>query len=330
VVILQIGQVKLKNPVIAAPMAGITNRTYRILAREAGCGLVCTEMVSDQAILYSNPRTFQMLNIAGEIRPVSVQLFGSNPATMARAAVIVEELGADIIDINMGCPTPKIVKNGEGSALMKNSALAAEIVAAVVSAVEVPVTVKMRKGWDDASVNAVKLAQLVEQAGASAVTVHGRTRMQLYSGRADWSIIGAVKEAVAIPVIGNGDILGPQDAFRMIKETGCDGVMIGRAALGNPWLFTQIVHYLATAELLPAPDPMMKAAMALRHLDLLVEEKGEEGAVREMRKHAAWYVKGLREAARMRDVINQVRSRAEMVELLKKFLNLLAVLVNPC
>ncbi|RJQ28862.1 MAG: tRNA dihydrouridine synthase DusB [Peptococcaceae bacterium] len=327
---MRIGRVKLKNPVIAAPMAGITNRTYRVLAREAGCGLVCTEMVSDQAILYSNPRTFRMLNMAGEARPVSVQLFGSNPATMARAAIIVEELGADIIDINMGCPTPKIVKNGEGAALMKDPVLAAEIVAAVVSRVEAPVTVKMRKGWDDASVNAVKLAQLVERAGASAVTVHGRTRMQLYSGRADWSIIGAVKKAVAIPVIGNGDIFGPQDALRMIRETGCDGVMIGRAALGNPWLFTQTAHYLATAELLPAPDPVTKAAMALRHLDLLVEEKGEEAAVREMRKHAAWYLKGLREAARMRDVINRVRSRVEMVESLKKFLNLLAVLVNPC
>lgn len=314
---MRIGSVRLENPVVAAPMAGITNRTYRILAREAGCGLVCTEMVSDQAILYGNPRTFRMLNIAGETRPVSVQIFGSNPALMARAAAIVEGLGANIIDINMGCPTPKIVKNGEGAALMKSPALAAEIVAAVVSRVKVPVTVKMRKGWDDASVGAVELARLVEQAGASAITVHGRTRAQLYSGRADWEIIGAVKKAVAIPVIGNGDIFSPQDALRMMQQTGCDGVMIGRAALGNPWLFMQAAHYLATGELLPAPGPAVKTAMALRHLDMLVKERGEAEALREMRKHASWYIKYLRGAAQVRDAVNRAGSLVEMVKLLK-------------
>jgi len=314
---LQIGGVVLANPVVAAPMAGITDKAYRILAKEAGCGLVCTEMVSDQALLYGNPKTCLILDITGESRPLSVQIFGSDPGKMADAAEIVESRGADIIDINMGCPTPKIVKNGEGSALMRSPGAAVEIVRAVAGRVKVPVTVKMRKGWDEDSVNAVELAVRVVAAGATALTVHGRTRAQFYSGRADWEIIRAVKRAVSVPVIGNGDIWRPEDASRMINETRCDAVMIARGALGNPWLFARTVHHLRTGEKLPGPGPEERVEMALRHFDLLLRYKGEPVAVREMRKHAAWYIKGLPGAARLRDRINLCRSREELRQALR-------------
>lgn len=313
---LQIGNVVLENPVVAAPMAGITDKAYRILAKEAGCGLVYTEMVSDQALLYGNPKTCRLLDITGEVRPLSVQIFGSNPGYMACAAEIVESRGAGIIDINMGCPTPKIVKNGEGAALMREPGKAVRIVRAVVSRVKVPVTVKMRKGWDENNVNAVELAKRVVDAGAAAVAVHGRTRSQFYSGRADWSIIRDVKQAVGVPVIGNGDIWNPADAGRMLAETGCDAVMIGRGALGNPWLFTRTVHYLQMGELLPEPEPAQRVAVALRHFELLIGFKGEAVAVREMRKHAAWYTRGMAGAARLRDRVNQCRSREELIEVL--------------
>ncbi|MCL6560373.1 MAG: tRNA dihydrouridine synthase DusB [Firmicutes bacterium] len=313
---MRIGPVALDNPVIAAPMAGITDRAYRILAKEAGCGLVCTEMVSDQALLYGNPKTCRILDVSGEVRPVAVQIFGSNPDYMAGAAEIAESRGADIIDINMGCPTPKIVKNGEGSALMKDPPRAAAIVRTVVERVKVPVTVKMRKGWDERSANAVEMAELVVGAGAAAVTVHGRTRAQFYSGKADWEVIAAVKRAVDVPVIGNGDIFHPQDAARMMEQTGCDAVMIGRAGLGNPWIFSRTIHYLRTGTLLPEPDPEEKLRTALRHLDLLIENKGETVAVWEMRKHAAWYTRGLRGAARARDMINKAASRDEIRNIL--------------
>jgi nifR3 family TIM-barrel protein len=318
---LLIGDVELANPVAAAPMAGVTDRAYRILAREAGCGLVFTEMISDQALIYGNPRTRIILEHGGEKGPLAVQIFGSNPDCMARAAEIVAGEGADIIDINMGCPTPKIVKNGEGAALMKNPELAAEIVSRVAARVNVPVTVKMRKGWDDDHVNAVELARLVEAAGAAAVTVHGRTRAQFYSGQADWDIIRRVKEAVGIPVIGNGDVRTPLDARRMLEETGCDGVMIGRASMGNPWIFSRTVHYLATGELLPEPTWEEKIRTALRHLDLLVALKGEHIGVLEMRKHAAWYLKGLRGAARLREKINRAGSVQEMRDILTGILD---------
>lgn len=318
---MKIGPVQLENPVIAAPMAGVTDKAYRILAREAGCGLVCTEMVSDQALLYGNPKTCGLLDISGETGPVSVQIFGSNADYMARAAEIAESRGADLIDINMGCPTPKIVKNNEGSALMRDPLKAAGLVAAVVSRVKVPITVKMRKGWSEDNVNAVELARLVTAAGAAAVTVHGRTRGQFYSGRADWEIIAAVKEAVSVPVIGNGDIWEPPDALAMLRQTGCDAVMIGRAALGNPWIFTRTLYYLKTGELLPGPANAERIAAALRHFDLLVRFKGEKVAVWEMRKHAAWYTRGLRNSARLRESINRCQSKEEIKDTLTLFLS---------
>ncbi|MBM7856042.1 nifR3 family TIM-barrel protein [Desulfohalotomaculum tongense] len=313
---MHIGTVKIANRVISAPMAGVTDRAFRVLAREAGCGLVCTEMVSDQALIYSNPKTMHMVDFRGEPGPLSVQIFGSHVEYMSQAAKIVQQRGADIIDINMGCPAPKIVKNNEGCALMKDPDLAGRIVEAVVKSVSVPVTVKMRKGWDEDSVNAVELARRVVCAGASAVTVHGRTRDQFYSGEADWSIIRQVKEAVDVPVIGNGDIWHPQDAVRMMEETGCDAVMIGRAAMGNPWIFKQTIHYLKTGELLPGPRPEERIKTAIRHLELIVEDKGEKIGVAEMRKHAAWYTKGLPGAARLRRHINQAQTPEELREIL--------------
>lgn len=319
--VLRIGPVQLDNPVISAPMAGITNRAFRILAREAGCGLVCTEMVSDQALLYGNPKTTSLLDLTGEEGPVSMQIFGSEVDYMAEAAEIAESLGGEILDINMGCPTPKIVKNGEGAALMKEPARAAAIVRAVARRVKVPVTVKMRKGWDDSSVNAAELARMVVEAGASAVTVHGRTRSQFYTGKADWGIIAEVKKAVDVPVIGNGDIWEPQDALNMMEVTGCDGVMIGRAAMGNPWIFRRAIHYLETGGLLPGPTPDERVETALRHLDMMVAFKGERVAVWEMRKHAAWYMKGLRGAARLREKVNRAQTIAEMREAISQALS---------
>ncbi len=313
---MRIGPVRLDNPVIAAPMAGITDRAFRVIAREAGCGLVCTEMVSDQALLYGNPKTCSLLDVSGETGPISMQIFGSNAEYMAAAAAIVESRGAWLIDINMGCPTPKIVKNGEGSALMREPEKAAEVVRAVVERVQVPVTVKMRKGWDETSVNAVELARLVVDAGAAAVTVHGRTRSQFYAGKADWEIIAAVKRAVDVPVIGNGDIRAPQDVLSMMRQTSCDGVMIGRAALGNPWILSQTVHYLETGDLLPGPTLEERVEKALKHFELLVEFKGETVAVWEMRKHAAWYMKGLRGAARLRELVNKAKSVDEIKSIL--------------
>lgn len=306
----------MENPVISAPMAGITDKSFRILAREAGCSLVCTEMVSDQALLYGNSKTCSLLDVSGEDSPVSMQVFGSDTGYMAAAAEIVESRGAWLIDVNMGCPTPKIVKNGEGAALMKDPEKAAGIIRTITERVKVPVTVKMRKGWDDSSVNAVELACLLEEAGAAAVTVHGRTRSQFYTGKADWGIIASVKRAVSIPVIGNGDIWTPPDALLMLEQTGCDGIMIGRASLGNPWIFKQTVHYLETRELLPGPTPGERAAMALRHFGLLLANKGENVAVREMRKHAAWYMKSLRGAARLREQVNRAKSKEEIKSVL--------------
>ncbi len=318
---MKIGDLVLENPVISAPMAGITDKAFRILAKEAGCSLVYTEMISDQALLYGNPKTCALLDISGEDGPVCIQLFGSDAGYMAEAAEIIAGRGARMIDINMGCPTPKIVKNGEGAALMKDPDKAAEIVKAIVNRLEIPVTVKMRKGWDESSVNAVEMAGLMESAGVAAITVHGRTRSQFYSGKADWGIIAAVKQAVDIPVIGNGDIWAPQDARLMLAQTGCDGVMIGRASLGNPWIFRQTLHYLQTGEMLLGPTLEERVTMALRHFDLLIKNKGENVAVREMRKHTAWYIKGLRGAARLREAVNRAETQEEIKNLLGQLLN---------
>lgn len=314
-----IGNVRLVNQVIAAPMAGVSDLAYRILSKEAGCALVCTEMISDQALLYGNQRTLLLLDHTGETGPLSVQIFGSDPDSMAKAAKIVENAGADIIDLNIGCPVPKVVRNGAGAALMRNPELAARIIREVVSRVNVPVTVKMRKGWDDGSVNAVEIALLAETAGAAAVTVHGRLRSQYYTGRADWGIIKAVKDVLNIPVIGNGDIQTPADARQMLDETGCDAVMIGRAALGNPWIFSRTAHFLSTDELLPLPSIHEKLSTVLRHLDLVSKSKGAKTALLEMRKHAAWYIRGLPGAALMRQKINHAESVKELGVLLTQF-----------
>ncbi|MGQ9558281.1 MAG: tRNA dihydrouridine synthase DusB [Desulfurispora sp.] len=318
----RIGQVVINNPVVSAPMAGVTDRAFRLLARQAGAGLLYTEMVSDQALVYGSLRTEKILDITGEPPPLSVQIFGSRPEHMAEAAAMVEARGATIIDINMGCPTPKIVKNGEGAALLRQPGLAERIVRAVVRAVRVPVTVKMRIGWDSGQIVAVEFARMLQEAGVSAVAVHGRTREQFYSGRADWSTIARVKQALSIPVIGNGDVRSPQEARAMLQETGCDAVMIGRAAMGNPWIFRDTVHYLQTGELLSPPGRRERLEIALQHLRLLVESKGEYIGVREMRKHAAWYVRGLKGAARLREELNRADTIERMEQILYSALDL--------
>ena len=314
---MRIGPIELANPVVCAPMAGVSDKAYRVLAREAGCGLVFTEMVSDQALLYGNPKTCRMLDLSGEAKPLGVQIFGSNPDYMGEAAVIAEGRGADLIDINMGCPTPKIVRNGEGAALMRDPERAAAVVRAVIRRVKVPVTVKMRKGWDDNSVNYAALARLLEAEGVAGITLHGRTRAQFFSGKADWASIAGLKKSVTVPVIGNGDIFSPEDAASMITQTGCDGVMIGRAALGNPWIFTRVRHYLSAGIIMPETPAAERLPVALRHLSLLMENKGEKVAVREMRKHAAWYTRGVRDAAKAREQINKAADAAHLEEILR-------------
>lgn len=317
---MRIGKLTLANPVILAPMAGVTDLPFRLLAKEMGCGLVYSEMVSDKGLIYDNVHTKKMLAIDERERPVALQIFGSEPESMGQAAKIVAATGVDVIDINMGCPTPKIVKNGEGSALMRKPDLACRIIAAVVKAAgDIPVTVKFRKGWDDKSVNAVQIARLAEAAGASAVSVHGRTREQFYSGQADWNIIREVKQAVKIPVTGNGDIRTPEDARRMLTETGCDGIMIGRGAQGNPWLFRQVVDYLTAGEILPPPTLNERIDMLLRHLDMLVDHKGEYVGIREMRSHAAWYTKGLHSSAELRLKFNQAASKEDFISIMENY-----------
>lgn len=316
---MKIGNLKLANPIMSAPMAGISDKAFRLLASGAGCGLVFTEMISVNALAYNNERTKFMFDLSGEPGPTAVQIFGSDPERMAAAAETVCEAGADVIDINMGCPAPKVVKNLEGCALMTDLDLAGRIISAVVKAVKVPVTVKMRKGWNESSANAVELARLAETYGAAAVTVHGRTRDQYYSGRADWGIIADVKKAVGIPVIGNGDVFEPPDVLGMFRETGCDGVMIGRGALGNPWLYSRAVHLLKTGQLLPGPDYRDKIDMAVRHLRMVVQFKGEHRAIREMRKHIAWYLKGLRDSAKIRESVNKAVSFELMLALLDQY-----------
>ena len=315
---LRIGNTVLENNVILAPMAGVKDLPFRVLCREQGAGCVVTEMVSAKAVLYNNKNTRELLQIDPAERPAAVQLFGSEPDIMAEIAARLEEGPYDYIDVNMGCPVPKIVNNGEGSALMKNPERAKEVLTAMVKAVKKPVTVKFRKGFNDLSVNAVEFAKMAESCGVAAVAVHGRTREQYYSGKADWDIIRQVKEAVRIPVIGNGDIFTPEDAGRMLKETGCDGIMVARGAKGNPWLFGRINHYLDTGEVLPGPSMAEIKAMILRHGRMLVQFKGEGVAMREMRGHMAWYTKGMPHSATLRNEINQVETLEGFVELLDR------------
>ena len=315
---LKIGNVTLKNNIILAPMAGVTDLPFRLLCKEQGAGMVCMEMVSAKAILYKNRNTEELMQILPKERPVSLQLFGSDPKVLGEIAGQIQERSFDVLDINMGCPVPKIVNNGEGSALMKDPKLAEEIIRSVVRASEKPVTVKIRKGFDDGHVNAVEIAKRAQEAGAAAVAVHGRTREQFYSGKADWEIIAKVKDAVDIPVIGNGDVDGPESAERMLKETGCDGVMIGRAVRGNPWIFREIVSYLETGEIIPKPDAKEKCGCILEHAALMLTYKGEYTAVREMRKHVSWYTAGCPHSAKLRGKINTIESMAELEECVRE------------
>ncbi len=313
---LKIGSVTLPNNLILAPMAGVTDLPFRLLCKEQGAGLLCMEMVSAKAILYKNRNTESLLEIDPRENPVSLQLFGSDPEIISTIAHQIEERPFDILDLNMGCPVPKIVNNGEGSALMKNPKLAGEIIRETVKAIDKPLTVKIRKGFDDEHINAVEMAKIAEDAGAAAVAVHGRTREQFYSGRADWDIIRQVKEAVSIPVIGNGDLLTAEDVIAMEEQTGCDGFMIARGAQGNPWIFRQILHYFETGEHLAKPTLEEVTQMILRHARMMLEFKGEYIGIREIRKHAAWYTAGYPNSARLRVAINNVESFEALEELL--------------
>lgn len=311
---LTIGNVTLDNQVILAPMAGVTDLPFRLLCREQGVGMVCMEMVSAKAIYYNNKNTEELLTIHPGEMPASLQLFGSDPDIIAAMAQRIEERPFAILDFNMGCPVPKVVGNGEGSALMKNPKLAEEILTKLVKAVKKPVTVKFRKGFDDDHINAVEIAKIAEACGVAAVAVHGRTRAQYYSGEADWDIIRQVKEAVKIPVIGNGDVVSPQTAKAMIEQTGCDGIMIGRGAQGNPWIFREVVEYLDNGRLIDRPTAAEKREVILRHAALQQEFKGEYTAIREMRKHLAWYTYGMPHSAKFRGMINSMETMDQLLQ----------------
>lgn len=316
---MKIGNIEISNNVALGPMAGVTDLPFRQLCAMQDCGLLYTEMVSAKAILYKNKNTNELLNVSDKEHPIAVQIFGSDPEIMAQIAAQIEDGPYEFIDINMGCPVPKIVNNGEGSALMKNPKLVGDIINAMSNKCKKPITVKMRKGFDESSINAVEIAKVAEGNGAAAIAVHGRTRAQYYSGVADWDIIRQVKEAVKIPVIGNGDITTPEDAKKMQEETGCDGVMIGRAARGNPWIFKRTSHYLKTGELLPLPTDEKVKEMILTHSKMLIEYKGEFTGIREMRKHVSWYITGKPHSAAVRAAVNMVENYEELEELINRY-----------
>lgn len=316
---MKIGNITLKNNVLLAPMAGVTDMAFRIICREMGCGLTYTEMVSSKGMYFGSSRTKDLLLFAPIETPRAAQIFGNDPVIMSEMARVFADLGTEIIDINMGCPAPKIVKNGDGSALMRDPDKAQRITEQVVKAVDVPVTVKFRMGWDAGSLNGVDFAKRMEAAGASAVTIHGRTREQFYSGVADWDFIRQVKEAVRIPVIGNGDITSPEDAARMLKETGVDGVMIGRASEGNPWIFKRTVAYLETGLLLPEPDYRERIDLLLRQLKMTVEYKGEDTGIKEMRKQGAWYLKGMPGGVKIKTELQTLKKLDEVTAILENY-----------
>lgn len=314
---MKIGGLEFKSNVFLAPMAGVTDKPFRILCREMGCGFVYTEMISSKGLYYNSSKTIDMLDIDKREAPVGVQIFGSDPDIMGEmAGEISRNKMVALIDINMGCPARKIVKNGEGCALMRNPDLASKIIKSVAKNSLLPVTVKFRKGWDESSINAVEFANMAEESGASAVSVHGRTREQMYEGNADWSVIKRVKESVKIPVIGNGDVFTPEAAKGLFQETGCDGILVARGAMGNPWIFKRINHYLKTGEILPEPDAGERIDMAVRHAKMLVDLKGENTGIREMRKHAAWYIKGLKNSTDIKNKINAIIKKDELINLL--------------
>lgn len=316
---LTIGNVTLENNLILAPMAGVTDLPFRLLCKEQGAGLLCTEMISAKAIHFKNKNTKSLMRILPEERPVSLQIFGSEPDLMAEIAAQIEDEPFDILDINMGCPVPKVVNNQEGSALMKDPKLVGEIVSKMASAIKKPLTVKIRKGFTEGSVNAVEIAKIIEASGAAAIAVHGRTREQYYAGKADWDIIRQVKEAVSIPVIGNGDVNSPESAKRLIEETGCDGIMIGRAARGNPWIFGRINRFLETGVKEEEPGVQEVKEMILKHARLQIKYKGEYTGMREMRKHVAWYTAGMPHSASVRRQVNEVETYEQLEKLVELF-----------